>query len=226
MKRNSISNICRDDRSQHLTQALVFHEAGHAAAIYLNNRARNLPPVYFEIVFEDLSDAHVGALLSYQAPHDDAIARVEGGRLIQSLPYSLDGAPQKSMERNIALTPLDKEYETAFEADVINLLVGPLAEATHVHHRDDEVFNGRLVDLKSLYNYGGASDLALVREYLECFSENKERQDEKLHELFIEANKFIGDSSNWRAITKLAHYILESNKNTISFDEVVFVLGS
>ena len=146
--------------------------------------------------------------------------------MIQSLPYSLDGATQNFKDRNLALTPLDDEYEAAFEADVINLLVGPLAEATHVHNRDDEGFNGKLVDLHALHNYGGAFDLELVHEYLECFSENKERQDEKLRELFNEASRFIGDSSNWKAITKLAHYILESKKNTISFDEVASVLGS
>jgi hypothetical protein len=41
---------------------------------------------------------------------------------------------------------------------------------TASHHRDDELFNHKLVDLEALKNYGGGSDLALAREYLESFS--------------------------------------------------------
>jgi len=37
--------------------------------------------------------------------------------------------------------------------------------------------------LKSLKNYGGDSDLALAREYLESFSASMQQQDEKLDEL-------------------------------------------
>jgi hypothetical protein len=35
---------------------------------------------------------------------------------------------------------------------------------------------------------------------------------------------FVSDYSNWKAITKLADYILESNKNIITCEEVVSVL--
>ena len=92
--------------------------------------------------------------------------------------------------------------------------------------RDGELFNHKLVHLKSLKNYGGSSDLALAREYLESFSASKQQQDEKLDELFTEACDFVNDYSNWKAITKLANYILESNKNIICCEEVISVLES
>jgi hypothetical protein len=36
---------------------------------------------------------------------------------------------------------------------------------------------------------------------------------------------FVTDDSNWKAITKLANYLTESSKDTISYDEVVSVLS-
>jgi hypothetical protein len=150
---------------------------------------------------------------------------VEGGRLIHSLPYSIDGVAHKLIDGNEAVTPLISDYANAFETDIINLLIGPLAEAKHVHSRDDERFNHHLVALPSLKNYGGGSDLALVYEYLESYSGDKQKQDEKLGELFAVAFAFVNDSAHWKAITKLANYILESHKNIIGYEEVVAVLG-
>jgi hypothetical protein len=226
MKRNKIIDNCKHNRLQQHKQCIAFHEAGHAAAIYLNNKARNLPPVFFQILFKEISGATDYDVLIYQATHDDSIARVEGGRLIQLLPYSVDGLAHKLIDHNDAMIPLVRDYICAFEADIINLLIGPLAEAKHVYNRDDELFNHKLVDLKSLKNYGGDSDLALAREYLESFSACKQQQDEKLDELFTVACDFVSDPTNWKAITKLANYILESNKNIISCEEVVSVIES
>jgi hypothetical protein len=226
MKRNKLASISSHYKIKQHKQCLAFHEAGHAAAIYLNNKARNLPPVYFQITFKELSGTTDYDALINQASHDDSIARVEGGRLIHSLPYSIDGLAHKLIAQNEAMAPLASDYLMAFEADIINLLIGPLAEAKHVYHKDDELFNHKLVGLKALKNYGGGSDLALAREYLESFSASKQQQDEKLDELLAEASDFVSDYSNWKAITKLANYILESNKNIISFEEVVSVLES
>jgi hypothetical protein len=226
MKRNKIIDISRLSRMQQHKQCIAFHEAGHAAAIYLNNKARNLPPVFFQIVFKDLSGAQDYDVLIYKATHYDSIARVEGGRLIEVLPYSIDDLDHKLIKHNQTMASSLRDYLVAFEADIINLLAGPLAEAKHVHKRDDELFNHQLVDLKSLINYGGGSDLALVRDYLECFSANKQIQDQKLAELFALACDFIREPSNWKAITKLANYILDSNKNMISCEEVVSVIES
>ena len=227
MKRNKIVDICKyNNRLQQHKQCIAFHEAGHAAAIYLNNNARNLPPIFFQIIFKEASGTTDYDELIYQATHDDSVARVEGGRLIQSLPYTVDGLAHKLIDHNEAMEPLVMDYIIAYEADIINLLIGPLAEAKHVHNRDDERFNHQLVNLKSLENYGGGSDLALALEYIESFSASKLQRDEKLDELFTVACDFVSDSSNWKAITKLANYILESNKNIISCEEVVSVLQS
>lgn len=224
MKRNTITDIPTQDRLKQHKECIAFHEAGHAAAIHLNNKARNMPPVYFQIVFKELNGDKDYDVIIYQATHDDSIARVEGGRLIQSLPYCIDGLAHKLIDRNEAMAPPLRDYLIAFEADIINLLIGPLAEAKHVYNRDDELFNQQLVSLKALKNYGGGSDLALAREYLQSFSASRQQQDEKLDELFAVAFDFISDCANWQAITKLAHYILKSNKNIISCEEVVAVL--
>jgi len=226
MNRNNITDIPTHNRLQQHKQCIAFHEAGHAVAIYLNNKARNLPPVFFQIVFNEKSEATDYDELIYQATHDDSISKVEGGRLIQSLPYSIDGLVHKLIDHNEAMAPLVRDYICAFEADIINLLIGPLAEAKHVYNRDDELFNRKLVDLRALKNYGGNSDLALAYEYLESYSTNIQQQDEKLDELFTLACDFVSDYSNWKAITKLAKYILESNKNLISCEEVVSILES
>ena len=226
MKRNNIIDICRHNRLQQYKQSIAFHEAGHAAAIYLNNKAKKLPPVFFQIVFKEISGNKDYDVIIYRATHDDSIARVEGGRLIQSLPYSIDGLIHKLIDRNDAMAPLVRDYINAFETDIVNLLIGPLAEAKQAYNRDNELFNHKLVDLSSLRNYGGDSDLALAREYLESFSADEREQDEKLDELFAEACDFVSDYSNWKAITKLADYILGSNKNIISCEEVVSLLES
>jgi hypothetical protein len=226
MKRNKIIDVNKHNRLQQHKLCIAFHEAGHAAAIYLNNKARNLPPIFFQIIFKEISDTSDYDGLAFQRSHDDCVARVEGGRLIQSLPYSVDGLPHKLIDHNEAMAPLVRDYVRAFEADIINLLIGPLAEAKYVHNRDDELFNNKLVNLSSLENYGGGSDLTLVREYIDNFSASKQQQDKKLEELFTAACNFIRDPLNWKAITKLATYILESNKNIISCEEVVSVLQS
>lgn len=227
MKRNTQSVIPMQYRFLQHKECIAFHEAGHAAAIYLNNKARNLPPVYFQIVFKELnSDKDNNVILYHEATHDDNIARVEGGRLIQSLPHSIDGLAHKLIDDNEAMIPLVRDYLIAFETDIINLLIGPLAEAKHVHSRDNELFNHRLVNLGALINYGGGSDLALAREYLESYSENKQVQDEKLDELFNGVFDFVNDRENWKAIIKLADYILKCDKKIISCEEVVSVLES
>ena len=226
MKRNKIIDDYRSHIKRQHKIAITFHEAGHAAAIYLNNKARNLPPIFFQIIFKEMSDVSAYDELIYEATHDDSVARVEGGRLIESLPYTVDGLAHKLMDHNEAMAPLVRDYIIAFEADIINLLIGPLTEAKFVYNRDDELFNQQLVNLNSLENYGGGSDLALAREYIESFSESKELQDKKLDELFAVACDFVSNYSNWKAITKLANYILESNKNIISCEEVVLVVQS
>jgi hypothetical protein len=225
MKRNKIIDSFIHNSEQH-KQCIAFHEAGHATAIYLNNKARNLPPIFFQIIIRQINGTsdHEGS--TYQSTQDASVARVEGGRLIESLPYKVDGLAHKLIDHNEAMMPLVKDYVTAFEADIINLLVGPLAESKYVHERDNEPFGNQFANLQALENYGGDSDLALVREYVESFSASKQRQDGKLDELFAKACDFVSDVSNWKAITRLANYILDTDKAVISSEEVVSVIAS
>jgi len=221
MKRNKLFS---QDKLLERKQCIAFHEAGHAAAIYLNNKARNLPPVFFQILLKDLNAESEESVMVYQVTQNDCIARVQGGRFIESLPSSIDALVHDLTDHNDAMIPLMRDYMIAFEVDIVNLLIGPLAEAKYIAETDDELFNHQLVDLDALKNYGGSSDLELAREYLQCFSACKQQQDKKLDELFTVAFNFITNRANWAAIAKLANYILNSNKNLISCEEVVSLL--
>lgn len=216
MKRNMQFNHPGQDNPLEHKQCIAFHEAGHAAAIYLHNKARNLPPVFFQILLNDTNGGN---------RHQDCIAKVEGGRFIESLPSSIEMLMHELTDRNDAMEPLANGYMAAFEADIVNLLVGPLAEARFIAETDDEPFSKELVDLAALKNYGGSSDLELASEYLNCFSDCGNQQKLKLAELFTEAFDFVNNRANWKAIGKLAHYILASDKNIISCNEVASLLG-
>lgn len=127
----------------------------------------------------------------YNRRYDQFAAVVEGGHLIQSLPVALI----ESM-RYFSADEQDV-YQTAFKADMINLLIGPLAEARHVALRDDERFNARLVNINALHYYGGTSDLEKVYEYLDIFIADRSRHEEKLAELFDQAFQFIHSPVHW-----------------------------
>jgi hypothetical protein len=76
---------------------------------------------------------------------------------------------------------------------MINLLVGPLAEAKYVALRDNECFSNNLINVNALYNYGGTSDLVKVYDYplrqnscrLKFLEKIKiENSDEKIYKVF------------------------------------------
>jgi hypothetical protein len=224
MKRNKIIEGLSQDKLIGHKQRVAFHEAGHAAGIHLNNKARQLPPVFFKIIFKEMGTVTAADVMAYQKTHEDCIARVEGGRLIELLPPSIDSLVGELTEHDEVMAKLLKDYMMAFESDIINLLIGPLAEAKHVANIDDELFNHQLVNLKALINYGGSSDLALANEYLQSFSADKQQRDEKLDELFGYAFDFVNNDANWAAISKLADYILGSSKNIIRCEEIVLIL--
>ena len=121
---------------------------------------------------------------------------------------------------------LKQAYLQAFEADIINLLVGPLAEANYIALRDDEIINSSLVTLNALHNYGGTSDLKIAQDYIECFISDKSEQEQKISELFLAAFRFINDRAVWRAITALANHLLVHNKNIIECEEIIAVLDN
>lgn len=150
-------NFIKASRLTHkeLSRRNAIHEAGHAAAIYLGNKQKGLPPVYFRITINGLvqGDSQTNRFLGDS--YDAYIAKLEGGRLIQSLPSSLEiGVKDLSGAQKLA-------YEVAFEADIINLLAGPVAEAKDVAMRDNELINSSLVNVNALQYYDGLPPISL-----------------------------------------------------------------
>lgn len=204
---------------QDVSRKIAIHEAGHAAAIYLGNQQKGLPPVFFQIFINPLNnDVQSSGFLG--KPSDHYIAKVEGGRLIHTLPSSLDEATKDFS------TAQKHAYQHAFEADIINLLAGPLAEARYLALRDNEPISPELVNVNALQYYGGASDLEVVNEYLECFIDSDELRESKMTELFLAAFNFVNERSNWLAITALADSILAHQENIIECNEIIDVLES
>jgi hypothetical protein len=205
-----------------LSRKTAIHEAGHAAAIYLGNKQKRLPSVFFQIFTNklDTDQQTPGCLCKFYDSCNNCMTKVEGGRLIHTLPSSVEEATSDfSLAQKQA-------YQHAFDADIFNLLVGPLAEANYVAQRDGEVINPRLVNLNALHYYGGASDLETINEYLDCFIADKAQREKKLSELFLAAFNFINDSSNWHAIMALADYILADRKNILEYEEIIAVIDA
>jgi hypothetical protein len=76
---------------------------------------------------------------------DNRTAKIEGGRLIQNLSLSFAEVTR------FFSWPQQQEYLCAFEADVINLLAGSLAEAKYMASKDNENFNTHLINLDALH---------------------------------------------------------------------------
>lgn len=199
--------------TQELCRKTAIHEAGHATAIYIGNKHRQLPPVCFQ-------------LLIYRQHHRPPLpplqwfAKVDGGRLIHTLPSSVAEATHKFSDQQ------KNEYIKAFEADMVNLLVGPLAEANYIALRDDEIINSRLVNINALHHYGGTADLQMLEDYLACFGLEPEAQEQKMSEIFAAAFNFINERNNWRAIIGLASHILATNQEFMDCGEIMAILDA
>ncbi|KJV05501.1 hypothetical protein [Methylocucumis oryzae] len=201
--------------TQELSKKIAIHEAGHAAAIYLGNMQKQLPPVFFQIQI-DQPPNHKRLSTTEQ----NWLARIEGGRLIHTLPSCIDEATREFSE------PEKQAYLHAFEADIMNFLVGPLAEANYIALRDDEIINSSLITLSALRNYGGSDDLKNAYEYAECLFDNRFAQERKLHELFLQAFEFINSGAVWRAIMALANHLLRCQQAVIDCEEITRVLDT
>ncbi|MFW5443234.1 MAG: hypothetical protein ACKE51_02865 [Methylococcaceae bacterium] len=209
MQRNYQTNYSSFKSHSDLKKHTAFHEAGHAASIYLGNKKKKLPPVFFQIKISHNANSK-----------NPFFAKVIDGRLIQNLPIAgLDNIHDLTKEDR-------RNYQCAYEADIINLLVGPLAEAKYVSIKDDEAFNFNLVNIHSLNYYGGSSDIENAYSYLQYFIASENRREEKMMELFTQAYLFIENKQNWKCILNLAHYILDSEKDILSCEEAIEIFDN
>jgi hypothetical protein len=202
-----------------IDKRIAYHQAGHAAAIYLGNKQKQLPAVHFQIIIKskEREGQQSGLFARTRGKYS---AEIEGGRLIQSLPLSFAEATQ------FFSWPQQEECLCAFEADVINLLAGSLSEAKYLACRDGEDFNPHLINLGALHFYGGSSDLEVITEYMECFMLHKAERNQKLAELFLAAFSFVNNRSNWHAISDLAEFILDEPGDIIQCEEIISLLES
>lgn len=210
MQRNYQTAYSQSQNIQELTTQTAIHEAGHVASIYYGNKKKELPPVFFQIKITKPSAGN----------NQPCFAKVIGGYLIQSLPIAeIENIEQLSMEQQ-------RHYQGAYEADVVNLLVGPLAEAKYISARDDEEFNINLLSTYALNYYGGYSDVKKATAYLEYFISSEKRREEKILELFSQAFHFVENDNNWVQIMSLAQHILHSDKEIISCEEAIEVFDN
>lgn len=201
----------------HIGRHNAYHQAGHVAAIYFGNRQKHLPAVHFQISIKPFERESRCSGRMLRVPSNCA-PKVEGGRLLQSLPQSL---PESTRH----LSPAEQQLcRLAIEADITNLLAGPLAEAKHVALRDGEVFNANLVYLGALQFYGGRPELETVNELMACYLADKVERKQKLAELFLAAYSFVNGFANWKAITALAEAVCATPKDIFTYEEIIALL--
>lgn len=133
-----------------LNRQTAFHEAGHVAAIYLENKRKSLPSIYFEI--------HVNKQDNMAQP---LFAQVSGGRLIGDLATVIHEDVANHRD-----SPDIDDYQLVYEADIINFLASSLAEAKYVSIRDNETFNIKLLTPQAINHYGGNADMLVVRDLI------------------------------------------------------------
>jgi len=214
MNLNSPSKAVSQLTHNELNKKGAIHAAGHAVAIYLGSRQKQLSP-FFQIYIKKERTTDFQLSRSLYFLNDKPIAKSEDEQWIHTIPVSIEKAVKDISSEQMQL------YDIAFEVDVISLLVGPLAEAKYVAMRDGEPINPRLVNLNALHYYGGTSDLEIVNEYLECFISDEAEREKKISGLFLDAFSFIDERLNWLAITMLANYILTARKTIIDYEEVM-----
>lgn len=202
---------------QELNKRIAYHEAGHATAIYLYNKYKQLPPIYFHITLKNNDAASEKPVF---LSHDNVAAKVEGGCLIQNLILSFIDS------ENYMSAPEKADYNKALEADIVNLLAGAVAEANYVSLADNEIINAHLLSIQALGNYGSQSDLDKIAEYLNCISTNPQQQKQKLTLLLVQTFDFITHPKTWKAVEAVAKFILTCKKQKISCEEVFAVIDA
>jgi hypothetical protein len=217
MKRNYQANDLGILNSPELNQRIAYHEAGHATAIYLYNKQKQLPPIYFQIKLKS-SCEFIGTIDSFNQ-HSIA-AKVEGGYLIENLMLSFVGSQADMNESE------KSEYQKALESDIVNLLAGAVAEANYVSLSDNEILNAHLLTVAALKHYGSQADLSKISEYLACLSPIATVQQQKLTQLLHRTFEFIAHPKHWKSVQAVANFILTCKKQVISCEEVFAVIDA
>ena len=75
-----------------LSKKSAIHQAGHAVAIYLSNRKKQLPPFYFQIYIKEQQRSCFELSRSLSLLNDQCIAKLEEDRLLHTLPFSIETA--------------------------------------------------------------------------------------------------------------------------------------
>ena len=209
----ALNNIVRKQRS-------AYHEAGYAVAIHFNDRLKKLPKVFLKNILDNL-DCTLSSRPSTGLY--DCIVGIKGGRLIPDI-YT-DYAVSSGC-RDALIARLTEGYRLVFEANMVNLLIGPLAEAKFVARLDNEVFNQELFTVNSLKNYGGEADLAIVNDYLQHYSVDPHEREEWMRQFLIQAFYFVDDRENWKTIAELGCYILARHGQSLSCEDLAAVLDN
>jgi hypothetical protein len=217
MKINSIPNKIPISMPLEILEADAYYLAGQAVAICLGNQQKQLPAVHFQICLNPCNGNQPECLPCLRKTYTSSL---EGGRLIQSLPMYFAKAknPQFSFEQ--------AENQYALEADVMNLLAGPLAEAKYNAAQNGKVLNQNGLMLSTLCYYGPDSVTEPVNDYLECCFEHPAERKHKLIELLKASFNFINDNAIWGQVKALAAYILAQSKTVIDCEEINFFLTS
>jgi hypothetical protein len=203
-----------------LDKSIAYRQAGHAVAICLGNPQKQLPPVYFQVTLTSQEDS--GQINNRYFPTlSQYNASIEGGRLVQHLPSSFAEATQQMTWVQ------QQEFQSAFDADITNLLVGAMAEATYISRHEGVAFNSHLVyQLLQRRNGVVNADMDLINDYLKCLAPDKADRQQKLADLFIVAYRFINEPSNWQAISLLADTIWRRPSGVIPCEDITALLDS
>jgi len=218
MKRSYLIDFPYFINDAEFIRQVAFHEAGHAVAIHIRNKQKQLPVLFFQI---HINHSYKWLEKSYDTEENDNVylSEIKGGRLIHTLPSSVAKAVYDFSPTQ------EHEYRLAFEADVVNLLAGSLSEANYIAIRDNETISHNLINLDALHFYGGRSDLETINEYMDCLELTSTQREAKLKALFLKAFALITDQSNWHAVSRLAEYIIASKKNMIVYEDVANILA-
>jgi hypothetical protein len=217
MKIKTITHQNVVNRPLRILEADAYHQAGQAVAISLGNQLKRLPAVHFQIC---LYPCKIETDERFPSSEKNYTLTLEGGRLIQSLPLCFAEAenPQYCLEQ--------ADNRHALEADIMNMLAGPLAEAKYHAVQQGKSLNPSSSFFKTLRFYNKSPFNRPVDEYLECFFPRHIDRQHKLIELLQASFHFINDSAIWEKIKALAAYIVAHPKAIIDCEEIFFFLTS